>query len=75
MWKWVDMADHPTNLWWQPGVNLPSVMLWLHDRARRHSDWLDDNSKYIDIRFDSRTGSFLVRHGSDDKILVWFEEE
>ena len=71
MWKWVNMETYPTQSWWQPGVSLPSLMLWLHDRARRHSDWLNDYSKYVDIRFDSRTGSFLVRHDTLEKILVW----
>lgn len=71
MWMWVDMHTYPTAKWWQSGYSLPALMMWLHDRGRRHTDWLNDSSKYVDIRFDSRTGNFLVRHDILEKILVW----
>jgi hypothetical protein len=53
---------------------LYSFMVWLDERKNRHTDWLDDHSKYVDIRFDSRTGDFLVKHEKDGTNLVWVSE-
>lgn len=49
--------------------NLNHVMYWLGKRAHSHTDWLYDFSKYVDIRFDSRTGKCLVKHDTMDTYL------
>jgi len=66
MWKW-ETIKHG----WQPASHLPKLVAWLVARKHSHVDWLEDYSKYVDIRFDSRTGDFIVRHDTDDTCLVW----
>ena len=47
------------NPYWNPG---PLVYHALLDRVERPRDWLNDGSKYLDLRFDSRTGNVLIVH-------------
>lgn len=72
MWVWKDAATIPASPW-QGKELLESLFSFLRVRAEQPLDWLEDNSKYIDIRFDSRTGSFVVQDWFDRKFLVWVD--
>ena len=74
-WHWVDLdsnkslLDNPKSLW-HPLSQLGSFMIWLEDRgATEDSSWIEDMCKYVNISFDSRVGSFIVR--SDNYILLY----
>ena len=69
MWKWKQ-----STYGWQTAGRLDSLVEWLKARKDRHTDWIDDHSKYIDIRFDSRTGDFIIRHQDGDSCLVPVDE-
>ena len=69
MWQWVK-----SDCGWQPANMFPSAVEWLQARAGRHVDWLEDGSKYVNVRFDSRTGAFLIRHDKDGRVLMLVED-
>lgn len=52
------LAFQPEPQW----LPLEIVTAWLEDRASDPTAWLLDCSKYVSMRFDSRTGDVLVGH-------------
>lgn len=72
MWIWFD-SHESINTWVEPH-HLGNLYTYLHERSNNHVAWLGDNAKYIDIRFDSRTGAFQVRDHSNDRYLLWATE-
>lgn len=70
-WEW-----RKVKYGWHASGLFSSLVEWLNNRSNSHTDWLSDGSKYVDIRFDSRTGNFIVRHDSDPELLLmWFPPE
>jgi hypothetical protein len=71
MWVWTD-ATEVGNSWQKPEL-LELMFSYLKIRSINPTAWLDDHAKYIDIRFDSRTGHFNVQDWFNRKFLIWKE--
>ena len=71
MWIWTDASE--ISFPWQSPEFLESMFSYLKIRSNNPTAWLDDDAKYIDIRFDSRTGHFTAQDCFNRKFLMWKE--
>jgi len=71
IWKSVIEVEAGNLQVWHPAHMLTALFDYLKDRQQHPTVWLNDNAKYINIRFDSRTGSFIVNDDFNQQYLIW----